>query len=388
VSDYSTSEQTLPLILFHICPRLPNLESIVFEREILEALFPTASPRRFSNELKRMNFSQFVDVAKRIEEWTFRTKNLNTIKPFVEAYAPRIRILDLWTATCFFHRIGEDNPVDTLSNLPPLPSLITLSLGLAPRPRDQHPLINSPCLEYNYAFLSTLTSLTLTISTDQPRPTPIDSSLLRFASIFPSLQYLHLDANSTSLETAKTFLLPRLLHLELSLTTLVSCTAVLQHLELPSVRHLSFLFPTEIEPPMTALDKDYDTFPTLIPRILRLQPSLRILFLLGRTGNADALTSDLTTSLKRASKTPLTFGIEIDFHCEDDPTVWDEPPEGMSAQEWRQYALRASVDRVAWLGHWLIERSETLEREDGAEEAKALVATLKDIDDYRIWLEE
>ncbi|GAA5834483.1 hypothetical protein JCM5353_003863 [Sporobolomyces roseus] len=282
----ATTEETLSFVLFHVYPRLPNLDSVRSEVDVHRRLLcpeqAAREPQR--EEMYQLNRDQFIQVAKSITNWTFRHSDYSLLAPYVEANCASVRSLDISSHSSHGRRLA-DNPIASLARLPPCPSLSSLSLGIHYHvSTSQSSAFTTDDLRFKYSFLPSLTSLTLAISSSYSQRGVVDSSVLRFASLFPALRSLRLEFEATNLEGAdESFIFPRLFRLDLASPSFRGTTNILQHCDLPSIQHLGLLFPTQSEG--ITLEDDYKDLPALTAQIMRLRSTLGRIHYLTRSNS-------------------------------------------------------------------------------------------------------
>lgn len=361
----ATTEETLSFVLFHVCPRLPNLDSVRFEVDVHRRLLcpeqAAREPQR--EEMYQLNRDQFLQVAKSITNWTFRHSDYSLLAPYVEANCASVRSLDISSHSSHGRRLA-DNPIASLARLPPCPSLSSLSLGIHYHvSTSQSSAFSTDDLRFNYSFLPSLTSLTLAISSSYSQRGVVDSSILHFASLFPALRSLRLEFEATDLEGAdESFIFPRLFRLDLASPSFRETKNILQHCDLPSIQHLGLLFPTQSEG--ITLEDDYKDVPALTAQILRLRPTLGQIHYLTRSNSfylaIIALRQDLADVWSEFSTVRTTSDIVV------------AGPRDNVNQSVNEEGLNMAVSSIQDLAEWTINRATALQQEGNGEGAMDL----------------
>ena len=287
--DRKADLESLSFALFHVCPRLPNLDSITFSGKMWYKLLGR-SIRASDVEAQRETLKKFAQLASRVRSWSLEYDN------------PQQIITYLFLNPSIIHSLTI--PALLLLETSPFPAVLawlstlrhlTLSFDgfLLPHPC----LIPTSALDIQYSFRDTLCSLKFVIHSKKEVQEDFDVTLLEFASLFPSLRLLHVDFNTTPIFIEiSPISLPQLAKLEIRCHDQSSASEILRLLDLPRLVYLQLEFDQSHDLPYKSLlSAEMDE---LVERITDLSDSLKVLYVKHPIGMYKRVWSQLLKGLE------------------------------------------------------------------------------------------
>jgi len=380
------SDENLSLIILYILPHLPSLRRLVVpDTEVFQGMsLNTAEASRI--ESISLMISKLAQISRRITEWDVELSEGTDYEAIVFSNPSAIRCLTATTVSDeHFRLLGpeeeetEDSESTLSKQLALCPSLEALTLNFQLESSlPAYQLCHPDSLSLDYLFRPTLTFLSLSASIDRhPEITSSDTSLVRFASSFPSLRHLRLSGLQTPNVPLAPLIFPRLVHLELlEVPHLDAFTDFLVNKIMPSLEVLELGFQRRFD--LNEMATKEEIVPSFVETLDRYRVTLKSFHIHHYLG---FFTKDLEI-LKRSVNCQVHVswpegGGEAHYagNSQNQP---DRDPAAMSGMS---HAIRE-------VGRWALESVDKLEQQRDVKGMANLWKEVSGLAEYKKWMQD